>query len=138
MVGLMCLLFRLPLPVSKAIPAYLICTLMSFALMTGGNLTSVYYARPVNPQRTMRSAPAARTQGLLMVMFIFASALSGLAYLAEYAFDSRIAFYAVLAVLGMVIAIAYKISLDSAVEAAYARREQLISALSQNESPVAA
>ena len=137
-VAIVCVAFRLPLSFEKALPAYLISTLMTFALMSAGNLTSVYYPRPVNPQKSLRSSPGARTQGLLMGIFAVAASLSGLAYLAEYAFDSRVAFYGVLAVLGVVVGITYRIALDSAVEAAYTRREQFIAALSQNEAPVVA
>jgi len=137
-VAVVCKIFRLPLSLSKAVPAYLISTLMTFTLMSAGNLVSVYYARPVNPQKTLRSSPGARTQGLLMLIFCVAAGMSGLAYLAEYAFESRLAFYAVLAVLAIIVGITYRVSLDSAVEAAYDRREQLIATLSQNEAVVSA
>ena len=72
-----------------------------------------------------------------MVIFLVAAGMSGLAYLAEYAFENRLAFYGVLAVLAVVVAIGYRVSLDSAVEAAFERREELISTLSQNEAVVA-
>ena len=137
-VALVCLAFRLPLPVSKILPAYLISTLMTFTLMSAGNLTSVYYAQPVNPKKSLRSRPSARTQGLLMVIFLVASGMSGLAYLAEFAFDSRLAFYGVLGVLAVVVGIGYRVSLDSAVEVAFERRELFIAALSQTESVVSA
>ena len=137
-VAVVCLIFRLPLSVSKILPAYLISTLMTFTLMSAGNLTSVYYPQPVNPQKSLRSRPSGKTQGLLMVIFLVASGMSGLAYLAEYAFDSRAAFYGVLGMLAIVVAIGYRISLDSAVEAALERREAFISALSQNEAVVTA
>ena len=137
-VAAVCLILRLPLPLSKILPAYMISTLMTFTLMAAGNLTSVYYPQPVNPQKSLRSRPSAKTQGLLMAIFLVASAMSGLAYLAEFAFDNRAAFYGVLAVLAIVVTIAYRVSLDSAVEAAFERRELLIAALSQNESVVSA
>ena len=137
-VATVCLLFRLPLSLSKILPAYLISTLMTFTLMSAGNLTSVYYAQPVNPQKSLRSRPSAKTQGLLMVIFLVASGMSGLAYLAEFAFESTLAFYAVIGVLAGGVGIAYRVSLDSAVEAAIERRELLISALSRNESIVSA
>ena len=73
-----------------------------------------------------------------MVIFLVAAGMSGLAYLAEFAFESRLAFYAAVGVLAVVVGIAYRVSLDSAVEAAFERRELLISALSQNESVVSA
>ena len=135
-VGLVCMVFRLPLSFAKTFPAYLISILMTFTMMSAGNLTSVYYPQPMNPQKTMRSRPGAKTQGLLMAIFMLAAGMSGLAYLAEYAFDSRVAFYGALGVLAIIVGITYRISLDSAVEAAYSRRELLIAALSQNEGPV--
>ena len=135
-VAVVCVIMRLPLPLSKMAPAYLISTLMTFTLMCGGNLTSVYYPQPVNPQKSLRSRPSAKTQGLLMVIFLVAAGMSGLAYLAEYAFDNRAAFYGVLLVLAVVIGISYRVSLDAAVDAAFERRELMIAALSQNESVV--
>ena len=137
-VAVVCLLFRLPLSISKILPAYLISTLMTFTLMSAGNLTSVYYPQPVDPQKSLRSKPSAKTQGLLMIIFLVAAGMSGLSYLAEFAFESRLAFYAVLGVLGIVVGIGYRVSLDSAVEAAFERRERLIAALSQNEGVVSA
>ena len=137
-VAAVCLLLRLPLSLSTALPAYLISILMTFTLMSAGNLTSVYYPQPVNPQKSLRSRPSAKTQGLLMAIFLVAAGMSGIAYLAEYAFDSRLAFYGVLCVMAVVVAIGYRISLDSAVEAAFERREALIATLSQNEAVITA
>jgi ABC-2 type transport system permease protein len=136
LVALVCKAVRQPLSLAKAVPAYLICIIMTFALMAAGNLTSVYYARPINPMRTMRTTPAARTQGMLMLIYTLALGLIGFAYLAEWAFESVLAFYAVLAILGLVTFIAYRVSLDSAVAAALANREQFITALSSSETPV--
>lgn len=138
LIALVCVVFRLPMPMTKAVPAYLICTLTTILLMAAGNLTSVYFPRAMTPSTTMRSRPPAKTQGLLMLIFLVASMLGGLAYLAEYAFDTPAAFYIVIAILGFVASATYWVSLDTAVQAAFDRRELLISALSQNESPVSA
>jgi hypothetical protein len=60
-----------------------------------------------------------------------------LAYLARYAFQSQAAFYGML-VFGAVFAgIFYWVSLDSASRAAAERKEQVVTALSAGEGPVA-
>ena len=107
--------------------------------MSAGNLTSVYYPQLMNPQKTLRSRPASGRKGCSAAIFLVAAGMSGLAYLAEYAFETRIAFYGVLVVLAIVVGVTYRISLDSdMVEAAYQRRELLIATLSQGDAPVTA
>ena len=135
-VAVVCRIAQQPLSFAKAFPAYLITMIMTFALMAAGNLTSVYYARPINSMRTMRTTPAARTPGMMMLIYGLALGLIGLAYLAEWAFDNILAFYGVLAILGLVVGIAYRVSLDSAVQAAFDNREQFIGALSKTDAPL--
>jgi ABC-2 type transport system permease protein len=60
-----------------------------------------------------------------------------LAYAARYAFESELAFYGVLLIDLLVAGIVYAIALQSAVEAAEERKEELIMALSSSQGPVA-
>ena len=73
-------------------------------------------------------------------MFVFPIAMFPvlLAYGARYAFDSDPAFYGVLLFMALVGVAAYKISMDSAVAAAEARKERILAALSQSEGPLGA
>jgi ABC-2 type transport system permease protein len=60
----------------------------------------------------------------------------GLAYGARYAFDSDVAFYAILAFAAALGALVYWLALESAVAAAEQRREQIITEPSRSERPV--
>ena len=61
-----------------------------------------------------------------------------LAYLARWAFESEPAFYAVMAFCSALGAVIYWVAMDSAVEAAEARKEKLVATLSEGEGPVSA
>lgn len=135
-IAIVCRLLRLPLAPGKLAEAFLVALIVSVFLMSIGNLTSVYNPRAMNPARSLRSNAGGRTQALLMLLFPVAMLPVGLAYLARYAFDSSLAFYAVLLFAGTLGAILYTISMDSAVAAAAHRREQMIAALSRGEGPV--
>ena len=77
-------------------------------------------------------------QAILFLIYPIAFIPIGLAYLARYAFDSEIAFFAILALDAGIAALAYKISLDSAVVTAEQLKEQMVTALSRGEGPITA
>lgn len=102
-----------------------------------GNMASVNYARPLNPENVSRGGSAGRSQGLLLVFYPLALLPVFLAYLARWALKSELAFVAVLAIAAAIGAAVYWIGLDSAVTAARVKREQLMMALTQGDGPVA-
>ena len=59
-----------------------------------------------------------------------------MAFLARYAFDTEWAFFGALLLGGMLGAVMYFYSMQSALKAAEDRREQIISALSRGEGPI--
>jgi ABC-2 type transport system permease protein len=60
----------------------------------------------------------------------------GLAYLARYAFDTEVAFFAVLAASAGLGALFYGYSMHSALRTSVDRRELIIAALSKGEGPI--
>ncbi|MNC97938.1 hypothetical protein D3C83_157580 [compost metagenome] len=56
--------------------------------------------------------------------------------MARWLLESNAAFFGILAVIGAMIAVAYKIGLESAAQEAYRKREEMIAALSQGQGPV--
>jgi ABC-2 type transport system permease protein len=135
-VAVVCMALRLPVTVGRLTEAYAVTLVLALYLMAIGNLGSIYYPRPVNPAQSWRSGAAGRFQALLLLIYPVVSLPIALAYLAEYAFDSRVAFYAVLAFGAMLGVIVYWVAMDSAVSAAMQRKEQLVGALSQGEGPI--
>ena len=73
----------------------------------------------------------------MLLVLVLALIPVGLAYLAAYAFDSSIVFYAVLGLAAAIGAVVYWIAMDSAVATALERRERIIYDLAAAEGPVA-
>jgi ABC-2 type transport system permease protein len=102
-----------------------------------GNMASVNYPRPLNPENVSRGGTSGRSQGLLLLFYPVALLPVFLAYLARWALNSELAFLAVLAIAAVIGGVVYWIGLDSAVIAARTKREQLFMALTQGEGPIA-
>ena len=102
-----------------------------------GNMASVNYPRPLNPENVSRGGTSGRSQGLLLLFYPLALLPVFLAYLARWALKSELAFAAVLAIAAAIGGVVYWIGLDSAVIAARTKRERLLTALTQGEGPIA-
>jgi ABC-2 type transport system permease protein len=110
-----------------------ICALYAMAL---GNVSSVYYPRPVKPERVSGGGASSRFQALIFLLYPVALLPVALAYLARYALASQIAFAAVLAMAAAIGAALYWVAMDAAVLAAGRRRETLIEELARGDGPV--
>lgn len=133
-----CTLLGLPVTFNRLAQALLVCGCMSLLLMSIGNWTSVSNPRAANPNRSMRSTPAGKTQALLLVVYPVASVPVALAYLAEYAFETVFAFYGVMLFNIAIAGLVYSIALETAVEIAERDRERIVSTLSKGEGPLLA
>jgi ABC-2 type transport system permease protein len=137
MVGLVVFALRLPITLEKVAESAAITLLFSLFLFSAGNLASMKYPRAVDPAQTWRNNSSAKVQGLLMLVYPALLAPIGLSYLARFAFDSQLAFYLVWAANLLVAAMAYGVSLDSAMEVAEREKERIVQTLSSGESLVA-
>jgi ABC-2 type transport system permease protein len=136
----MCGLMRTNITPLKIAEAYSVAAVVTIFLLAAGNLLSVRQARGANPGTQFRSKAAGRVQALLLVIYPIAFVPAALAYLARAVIDAhpQAAFFGVLgfdAVAGMIV---YRIALDSAVQTAERIKEQMITALSAGEGPIAA
>jgi ABC-2 type transport system permease protein len=135
-IAIVCAILRLPVTGLKVVESFCVTCVITLYVLAVGNMSSLYNPRPVNPAKSMRSAAGGRTQALLMLAFPVTVAPVGLAYLARYAFDDEVAFFAVLAASAALGALFYGYSLHSALRASVNRREQIIAALSKGEGPI--
>lgn len=136
-IAAVCALLRMPFSPAKMAEAYAVTLVATLYLVAVGNLTSIYNPRPVDPSKSLRSASAGRIQAFLVLVYPMAALPVALAYLARYAFETELAFYGVLVFSALVGVAVYWVSLDSAMEAASQRKEQILAALSQGEGPIA-
>ena len=130
-------LLRVPLAPARVAEAYLVTPVAALYMLSLGNLSSVHFPRPMNPERVSQGGAANRFQGLLFLLYPFALLPVALAYLARWAFASQPAFSFVLAFAALLGCAIYWISMDSAVAAARARRELILGELARGEGPIA-
>jgi ABC-2 type transport system permease protein len=134
-VAVVCILLRMPITLNKLSEAYAVTLVLALFLLAIGNLSSTHYPRPVNPAQSWRSS-AGKFNAMLLLIYPVISAPIALAYLARYAFESELAFYAVLLFAAGLGILVYWVAMDSAVATAIKRTEKLVSTLSQGEGPV--
>ncbi len=130
-------LLRLPMDAYRVVEVFAVTAVVSVFLVGIGNMISVQNPRAANPQSSMRSNAAGRVQAIMFLIYPAAFLPAGLAYLAGWAFNTHVAFFAVLAIIGGIGAVVYKMTLEAAVERAGEQRETIIAALSQGDGPIA-
>jgi len=133
-VCLLAALFRAPMTAQHL--AESLATVFVFAafLFAVGNLTSVRFAKSVDPSNPWRGKGSGRAGGWLMLVYIAAMPSVVIAHLAKYAFQNELAFFAVQAAALFVATLTYVVTFELAVESADKEREQFLSALGAGES----
>jgi ABC-2 type transport system permease protein len=111
-----------------------VCALYLLAI---GNLSSVHYPRGLAPDRSAAGGGRGM-HGLLFLIYPVALVPVGFAYLARYAFDSELMFALVLGGAALFGGGVYYMAMQSAVNAATERREQIMADLARGEGPVVA
>ena len=137
-IAVVCALLRLPVSASRLAEAYSVTAVLSVYMLAVGNLSSTHFPRAVDPAHSWRSGGVGRFQAMLLLLYPLLGTPILLAYLASYAFDSALAFYAVLGVAAAAGGVVYWVAMDSAVGAAERRKELILAALGQGQGPVAA
>jgi len=131
-----CALLGMPLGLVRLSEAFAVAGVVTIFLLCAGNLMSIHQARGVNPSTQFRSNAAGRVQAMLFIIYPVAFFPAALAYLARWAFDQELAFFAVLAFDAVAGIVLYRIALDSAVQAAERLKETMIAALSAADGPI--
>lgn len=135
--ALLSALLRLPIEPRQIPDAFCVTGVVCLFLLSAGNIVSVRNARATNPQSSLRTSAAGRTQAFLFLLYPATFFPAAMAYFARWLFGSNVAFFAVLAVVAGVGLVFYKVALETATQSAEERREQMIAALSQGEGPIA-
>jgi ABC-2 type transport system permease protein len=130
-------LLGMPFSAERLLEAFGAVAVVMILLFAAGNLLSVYQARGVNPAHSLRSGTAGRLQAMLLAVYPITFLPLGFAYLARYAFASQTALYGILGLDAGIGLVLYKLSLDSATQAAERTRESMVAALSAGDGPVA-
>ncbi len=135
-VNLACAIVRVRLPFGTVFQTYAVSLTLALYFLAVGNLTSVRYPRPVNPEHSWGHSSTGRLQIYLLAALPLLVGPLALAYLAGWAFSSWTAFYAVLAFDAFAGAVAYTIATGSAIASMSERREAFLAALSESGGPI--
>jgi len=138
MVTLFCALLRMPVTVSSMFEAFAVTLVFAVYLMGFGNWLSVRYPKPIDPAQSWRSGAVGRAQAFLLLLYPAAAAPIALAFGAQFAFDSRAAFYGVLLLDFFIGLVVYSIALESAVAVAENTKEYIVLTLAKSEGPAGA
>lgn len=130
-------LFHVSFGASQVVETLAVVGVCALYMLAMGNVSSVHYPRALNPTRVSQGGASSRFQALVFMLYPLALIPVGLAYLARYALNSTLAFYAVLVLALAIGAGVYWVAMDSAVTAAIVRREQLVQNLTAAEGPLA-
>jgi ABC-2 type transport system permease protein len=122
-----------PFVVAEAFVVTAVSCLYVFAI---GNITSVRFPMPMDPDRMARGASSRSKNALLMLFFPVAFLPIGLAYWGRYVFKSDLLFFAMLLLAGVIGAVIYWVGIDSAVGISASRREEMIAVLSRTDGPL--
>lgn len=132
----LCAAFGFPVTASLIADTAAVIAVVTLYLVCAGNYMSINNARPTDPDSSMRTRAAGGAQALLIFLYPVVFLPAGLAYLARWIFESQLAFFGVLAVMGAIGAVAYSLALESAVELADRKRESMVTALSAGQGPI--
>jgi len=134
---LVCAALRLPVSAPRVLEAYVVLLVLCVYLLAAGNLASLYYPRAMDPENAWGRGSGGKLMLFLLVSLPLLSIPVLLAYAARHAFDSEVAFFAVLAVSGGAGVVLYGVSMETAVRLAERRKEAFLAALGESAGPLA-
>jgi ABC-2 type transport system permease protein len=131
-----CLMLRMQVSVGKIVETYVVIGIAALYMLGIGNLSSVHYPRAMNPERVSQGGAASRWQALVIIFYPLALLPIFLAYVARVVFESETVFLVALGFAGCLGGVVYRIAMESAVQTASERREQILAELGRTEGPV--
>ncbi len=133
---LICTALRFPVNLDRVAEAAATTTVMALFQIAVGNYMAVANPRAIDPDSSWRSRSPGGAQFLTLLVFPLTILPVALAYLARWALQSNAAFFGMLGLLGAIAFVVYRVALDSTVQYAEQRKEQMITALTAEQSPI--
>lgn len=135
LVTVVCALLKMPVTAGRIAEAGCVSLVMMLFLMAIGNLGSTRAPRALNPTEGWKRASTSKLSYLSILLYPFIGAPIALAYLARYAFQTELAFFAAISAAIFIAACFYYVSLESSVETLETDREKFLTLLAQTDSP---
>lgn len=135
LVTVACVLLRMPVTAARVAEAACVALVMLLFLLAIGNIGSTRSPRAQNPAEGWKRASTSKLSYLSILLYPLIGLPIALAYLARYAFQTELAFFAAISAGIFIAACFYYVSLDSSVETLETDREKFLTLLSQTDSP---
>ena len=119
--------------VLEALAVTYVACLYLFAM---GNITSVRFPIPMNPDKASRGSGSRSKSAFSMLILPVAFLPIALAYWGRHVFESEAVFYLLLLIAAGIGGAFYWIAMDSAVDVTLTQREQMIGTLSRGSGPL--
>jgi hypothetical protein len=136
-ITVICLLFRLPLAPLMVVESYLLCMVFLLLLLGIGNVSSLHFPRPVDPNESWKRSSATRFQAMLLLVYPVMAAPLVFAFYAQSKWESAWAYFGVMGFLAVLAGVGYGYSLEHAARLLGERKEKILAALARGGSPVA-
>ncbi len=133
---LVTLLFRVPLTPQKVGESFVVSAIAALYLISFGNVTSTRIPRALNPEKVGQGGSSKVMNALIMFCFPLVLSPLVLAYWARSVLGSELIFYGLLVLAAAFGGVLYWVAMGSASNAAWTRREKILSDLSRGEGPV--
>ncbi|MBM3745540.1 MAG: hypothetical protein FJW34_07065 [Acidobacteria bacterium] len=130
------LALRLPVTAAKIVETYAVLLILSVYMTAAGNLSSLYWARPVNPDHAWGRTSRGRSHALMVLGFPLLGLPVIAAYVARHFLESRGIFAGGLALAALIGLAAYRAALRAAARRADCERETLLALLIPGAGPV--
>jgi ABC-2 type transport system permease protein len=134
LISVICKAAKMPLSFGKVIETMVAIAIASLYWFAMGNICSVRIPRALDPDKMNQMANKMQALTIWAAPFLLFPLV--LAYWSRWFFSSEIVFVGLLVVAAVVGGIFYWVGLDSAVKAAYEKRENMLQELSRSDGPL--
>lgn len=136
-IAVVCKLFGLQVTPLLFFESFLVCLVLLIFLLAIGNVSSLRFPRPMDPNDSWKRSSASRFQAMLLLLYPILSLPFLFAYYARTVWDSSLPFYGVIFFMAGIGAICYGFSMEDAVAYAEKQKEKVLASLAQGGSPLA-
>ena len=133
-ISLICSAAHIPVTPAKVAETLLVMFITALYWLAMGNICSVRIPRALDPDKMNQMSNKMQAMTILIAPFLLVPLV--IAYWSRWFFGSELVFAGLLVVAAIIGGIFYWVGLDSAVNAAEARRESMLTELSRSEGPL--
>ena len=136
LITVVCLVLRMPVSAGKILETYAVLLILSTYLTAAGNLSSLYWPRPVNPDHSWGRTSRGRSHAMMVLVFPLLGLPVVVVYVARHVFQSQLVFAGGLAVAALIGAAGYRAAMRTAARRAERQRETLLAVLTSGAGPL--